>query len=129
MRFPKGKYSGAYIALGKYYSEKGDYVKAVEYFKDAVDIKPLSPNVWFNLGALSMRLEDWPTALKAFTEVVQQEPEEGDAWANVAAIHMRNKEPAEAYPALNENIEAQSVQQVFLQNLFHKGIFWEMTHC
>jgi len=101
----KGKYSGAYIALGKYYSEKGDFAKAVEYFKDAVDVKPLSPNVWFQLGALSMRLEDWPTALKAFTEVVQQEPEEGDAWANVAAIHMHNKEPSEAYPALNESLK------------------------
>ena len=60
-------------------------------------------------------MEDWPTALKAFTKVVQQESEEGDAWANVTVIHMYNKEPSEAYPALNENIEAQSVQQVFLR--------------
>ncbi len=101
----RGKYSGAYIALGKYHSDKGEFAKAVEYFKDAVDVKPLSPNVWFQLGALSMRLEDWSTALKAFTEVVQQEPEEGDAWANVAAIHMHNKEPSEAYPALNESLK------------------------
>ena len=65
-------------------------------------IKPLSPQIWFRLGAFSMRLEDRDTALRAFTEVVEQEPEEGDAWANVAAIHMHNENPGEAYPALNE---------------------------
>eukprot|EP01083_Nonionella_stella_P024289 67128_1 len=85
--------------------DKGDLAKAVEYYKTAVQIKPLSPQVWFRLGALSMRLLDWGTALQAFTEVVQQEPEEGDAWGNVAAIHMHNKNPAEAYPALNESLK------------------------
>ncbi len=97
-----GKYSSAHVALGKHYADKGDIAKAVEQFKMAVHIKPLTPHVWFRLGALSMRLEDWETALQAFTEVVQQEPEEGDAWANVAAIHMHNRNPDEAYPALNE---------------------------
>jgi tetratricopeptide (TPR) repeat protein len=102
LELSNGKFSSAYVALGKYYAEKGDLSKAVEQYKMAVHIKPLSPHVWFRLGTLSMRLEDWETALQAFTEVVQQEPEEGDAWANVAAIHMHNKNPQEAYPALNE---------------------------
>ena len=105
LELSKGKYSGAYIALGKHYSEKGDFENAAKYFKQAVMVKPLSPNIWFQLGAMSMRLEDWSTALQAFTEVVQQEPEEGDAWANVAAIHMHNREPLEAYPALNESLK------------------------
>lgn len=100
-----GKYSAAHVALGKYYTDKGDIAKAVEQFKKAVHIKPLTPHVWFRLGALSMRLEDWETALQAFTEVVKQEPEEGDAWANVAAIHMHNRNPDEAYPALNESLK------------------------
>lgn len=101
----KGKYSGAYVALGKHFADKGDFEKAAKFYKEAVIVKPLSPHVWFQLGAISMRLEDWPTALQAFTEVVQQEPEEGDAWANVAAIHMHNREPSEAYPALVESLK------------------------
>mmetsp|Transcript_28009 Transcript_28009/g.34579 ORF Transcript_28009/g.34579 Transcript_28009/m.34579 type:complete len:1093 (+) Transcript_28009:103-3381(+) len=100
-----GKFSTAYVALGKHYSDKGDLVKAADYFKKAVSVKPLSPFVWFRLGTLSMRLKDWSTAMHAFSEVVQQEPEEGDAWANVAAIHMQNRNPAEAYPALNESLK------------------------
>ncbi len=102
LKLSNGRYSSAYVALGKYYSDKGQIKEAVEQFKMAVQIKPLSPHIWFRIGALSMRLEDWETALLAFTEVVEQEPEEGDAWANVAAIHMHNKNPSEAYPALNE---------------------------
>ena len=105
LKVSKGKYSGAYVALGQYYSEKGDLANAAKNFQEAVKIKPLSPQIWFKIGAISMRLKDWSTALHAFTEVVQQEPEEGDAWANVAAIHMHNKEPSEAYPALNESLK------------------------
>ena len=97
-----GKFSTTYVALGKHYSDEGDLVKAIDCFKKAVKVKPLSPHVWFRLGALSMRVEDWETALHAFTEVVQQESEESDTWANVAAVHMRNKNPSEAYPALVE---------------------------
>ena len=102
LHLSNGRYSDAHVALGKYYADKEELEKAAEQFKLAVYIKPLSPQIWFRLGALSMRLEDWDTALRAFTEVVEQEPEEGDAWANVAAIHMHNKNPGEAYPALNE---------------------------
>lgn len=97
-----GKFSDAHVALGKYYHEKGDLQSAVDHFRKAVQIKPLSPHIWFRLGTISMLLHDWQTALQSFTEVVQQEPEEGDAWANVAAIHIHNRNPEEAYPALNE---------------------------
>lgn len=120
LKVSNGKFSPAHVALGKYYADKGDLKGAAEQFKMAVRIKPLSPHVWFRLGALSMRLKDWGTALQAFTEVVQQEPEEGDAWANVAAIHMHNKNPGEAYPALNE-VGVCSIE-VRLQ-LFHDSLF------
>lgn len=100
-----GKYSDAHVALGKYHQDKDELKEAAKHFKKAVEIKPLSPYVWFRLGTLSMMLQDWQTALQSFTEVVQQEPEESDAWANVAAVHMHNKNPGEAYPALNESLK------------------------
>jgi len=97
-----GKYSDAHVALGKYHQDKNELSEAAKHFKKAVQIKPLSPHVWFRLGTLSMLLHDWQTALQSFTEVVQQEPEEGDAWANIAAVHLHGRNAAEAYPALNE---------------------------
>ena len=96
------RFSPAHVALGKYSFDKGNLEQAVYHFKKALCIKPLSPHIWFRLGAISMRLLHWKTALQAFSEVVQQEPDERDAWANIAAIHMKNKNPSEAYPALNE---------------------------
>jgi tetratricopeptide (TPR) repeat protein len=98
----RGRFSGAYAALGKYHFDKGELKEASLYFEHALRIKPHSPHMWFRLGTIAMRLQDWTLALQAFTEVVQQEPEEGDAWANVAAVHMYNKRPEEAYPALIE---------------------------
>jgi len=105
LKVSNGRFSGAYVALGKFHSDKGDLPKAAQYFKEAVRLKPLSTHVWFRLGAISMNLKDWEFALHAFSEVVQQEPEEADAWANVAAIHMHNKNPSEAYPALVESLK------------------------
>jgi tetratricopeptide (TPR) repeat protein len=105
LELSKGRFSAAHVALGKYYFDKGEIVKAGGYLRDAVKIRPLLPQVWFRLGTISMQLKDWPKALSAFTEVVQQEPEESEAWANVAAVHMHNKNPIEAYPALNESLK------------------------
>ena len=102
LELSNGKFYDSNVALGKYYFDKGDVQKAVKYFLEGLEVKPLMPNVWFRVGTISMQLKDWDTALRAFTEVVQQEPETGDAWANVAAIHMHRKNPAEAYPALVE---------------------------
>ena len=102
LELSNGRFSNAYVALGKYHFDKGELESAAEYYRNALKIRPLMPNVWFLLGTISMQLGDWGTALASFSEVVQQEPEEGDAWANVAAVHMHNNMPAEAYPALNE---------------------------
>jgi tetratricopeptide (TPR) repeat protein len=102
LELSNGRYSDAYVALGKHYFDKGQIDQAADYYTKALKIRPLMPHVWFRLGTISMQLGRWKEALKAFSEVVQQEPEEADAWANVAAVHMHNKMPAEAYPALNE---------------------------
>lgn len=105
LKLSNGRFSNAYVSLGKFYFEQSEIVKAAEYYRKAVKIRPLLPSVWFRLGTISMQLKDWAAALSAFTEVVQQEPQEADAWANVAAVHMHNKNPSEAYPALNESLK------------------------
>lgn len=101
----KGRFSQAYISLGKYYFDKGQLDKASDAYKKALQLRPLIPSVWFRVGTISMQLGDWDGALAAFSEVVQQQPDEAEAWANVAAVHMRNKRPTEAYPALVESLK------------------------
>lgn len=100
-----GRFSAAYVSLGQYHFDQGSLAESAGYYRKALTLRPLAPQVWFRLGAISMQLRDWATALEAFSNVVQQEPEEYDAWANVAAIHMRNKCPEEAYPALRESLK------------------------
>jgi len=102
LELSNGRYSDAYVALGKYHFDKGESEQAADYYTKALKIRPLMPSVWFRLGTISMQLGRWKEALNAFSEVVQQEPEEADAWANVAAVHMHNLMPAEAFPALTE---------------------------
>ena len=101
----KGRFSMAYIALGKYYFDKNELEKSASAYTKGLKLRPLIPSVWFRLGTINMRLGDWDSALSAFSEVVQQQPDTGDAWANVAAIHMRNKNSESAYPALIEALK------------------------
>jgi tetratricopeptide (TPR) repeat protein len=98
----RGRFSSAYIALAAFAFDKNDLVKAAEYYKKALELRPVAPAIWFRLGTISMQTSKWDDALGAFTRVVQLEPEEHEAWANVAAVHMRNKNPSSAYPALQE---------------------------
>jgi tetratricopeptide (TPR) repeat protein len=100
-----GRFSHAYISLGKYHFDKGELTEAASAYKKALQLRPLIPSVWFRVGTISMQLGDWDSALAAFSEVVQQQPDEAEAWANVAAVHMHNKRPAEAYPALVESLK------------------------
>ena len=101
----RGRFSMAYIALGKHYFDKNDLEKSASAYTQGLKLRPLIPSVWFRLGTINMKLGDWDSALTAFSEVVQQEPGTGDAWANVAAIHMRNKNAESAYPALIEALK------------------------
>ncbi len=101
----RGRFSMAYIALGKHYYDRNDLEKAASAYTQGLKLRPLIPSVWFRLGTINMKLGDWDSALTAFSEVVQQEPTTGDAWANVAAIHMRNKNAESAYPALVEALK------------------------
>ena len=101
----RGRFSMAYIALGKYYYDNNELQKSASAYTQGLKLRPLVPSVWFRLGTINMKLGDWDSALEAFSEVVQQQPDTGDAWANVAAIHMRNKNPDSAYPALIEALK------------------------
>eukprot|EP00934_Nitzschia_sp_Nitz4_P002276 Nitzschia sp. Nitz4//scaffold19_size178191//150805//153585//NITZ4_002008-RA/size178191-processed-gene-0.32-mRNA-1//1//CDS//3329540774//2276//frame0 len=101
----RGRFSQAYISLGKYYFDKGELQLSADNYRGALKLRPLLPSVWFRVGTISMQLGDWNGALVAFTEVVQQQPDEAEAWANVAAVHMHNKRPGEAYPALTESLK------------------------
>lgn len=101
----RGRFSMAYIALGKYYYDKGDLSKSASSYKQGLKLRPLIPSVWFRLGTISMKLGDWDSALSSFSEVAQQQPDTADAWSNIAAVHMHNKQPLNAYPALIESLK------------------------
>ena len=115
----RGRFSQAYISLGKHYYDKGELEKSVYNYRQGLKLRPLIPSIWFRVGAICMQMKDWEGALTAFTEVVLQHPEESEAWANIAAIHLHNKKPTEAYPALNESLKyGRSNWRVWVSKLY-----------
>jgi tetratricopeptide (TPR) repeat protein len=114
-----GRFSQAYVSLGKYFFDTGDLQKSVHNYRQGLKLRPLIPSVWFRVGTICMQLKDWEGALVAFTEVVLQRPEEAEAWANIAAIHIHNKKPADAYPALSESTKyGRSNWRVWVSKLY-----------
>jgi tetratricopeptide (TPR) repeat protein len=113
------KYARAKAALGRLAFDKGKLREAYDHLHEALAVKPLTPQAWFLLGNVSMRLGEYDTGKVAFSNVVQQVPDEGDAWANLAAIHIHMKEPAQAYPALLESLKyARHNWRVWINKMF-----------
>uniref|UniRef100_A0A7S1U0T7 Uncharacterized protein n=1 Tax=Phaeomonas parva TaxID=124430 RepID=A0A7S1U0T7_9STRA len=101
----RGRYARAQVNLGSYHLGKGKMAEARDAYLLALAVKPLQPDIWFRLGAITMRLKEWDTSLNAFSNAVMQVPDAAEAWGNVGAIHMQKDDYESAYPALQEGLK------------------------
>ncbi|WVR05348.1 hypothetical protein IAU60_002362 [Kwoniella sp. DSM 27419] len=67
----------------------GEYEKAIECFKYALDINPLYAKAWFTVGVCYVRMERWTEARDAFRRQVGVDEDDGEGWNNLAAVYLR----------------------------------------
>lgn len=99
------KYSRAMRTMGEIYFDKEKFEECIRYFLLALEINPLYPRCWFQVGYAAMQLEQWPLSASSFSKVVQLNPDDGEAWNNLAAVHINNKQKQEAFNALQQSIK------------------------
>ena len=78
------KYIDAYLRLGCMYRDKGQIFDASDWFKEALQIDPESPDAWTLIGNLHLQKEEWGPGQKKFERILKSERTANDAYANVA---------------------------------------------
>jgi tetratricopeptide (TPR) repeat protein len=64
----------SYFELGKFYTARKEYPKAIAAYRKAVELDPSTPDPQFNLGFLYARTKDYQAAEGAFLRVISLSP-------------------------------------------------------
>lgn len=101
------KDSSAWFNKGrtKLICHKGDYKKAVRYFKKAVDLKPNDYYYWTNLGAAYGGLEENKKALDCFDKAINLDNIDSAAWYDKGIVLGKQGKPLEALACFNNALQ------------------------
>jgi tetratricopeptide (TPR) repeat protein len=80
------------LAVGRYYYDRGNYSKALEYYRFALQNNPGFPEIRLNIGACYFRQMVSDSALYYFEAEQRLFPDRADAYANLASYHLVNGE-------------------------------------
>ncbi|MEQ8225115.1 MAG: tetratricopeptide repeat protein [Candidatus Eremiobacterota bacterium] len=80
------KYMAAHLfdMEGENLYQNGDYMGALEKFKESVKVDPAYPYAYFNQGLAYDKLEEYDLATKAYEQAVKYSPSYGNAHFNLA---------------------------------------------
>jgi tetratricopeptide (TPR) repeat protein len=116
-----------YFNIAYSFGEKGEHVKAIEYYDKAIALNPNFEEAWFNKGFRLGKLERHEEAIECYNKAIALNPNDEEAWFNkgfVLGELGRHEEAIESYDkaiALNPNDEeAWFNKGVVLEKLGHK---------
>lgn len=115
--FSKKRFARAKRSEARYYFNRNDYEKAIEYYKEALEVNTYHSGAWFTLGCAYMRNKQMVEAAKAFGQVVSIDETQGEAWANMAASLSIQGKKAEAFSALQQAVKHNENSWRIWQNL------------
>jgi tetratricopeptide (TPR) repeat protein/tRNA A-37 threonylcarbamoyl transferase component Bud32 len=97
----------SYFELGKFYTARKEYPKAVAAYRKAVDLDPNSPDPRFNLGFLYAQTKDYAAAEAAFLKAISLAPPYLDeVYYNLAMVQTRMGKHQESLKNLERALEA-----------------------
>ncbi len=93
--------------LGNLALAAGDFDKAYDYYKEALDIDPSQGEIHNNIGVLQLKMKNGQEALNAFLMAVALEPENSEALANVSMMYRAGGDLENAARYLQRAVNAQ----------------------
>ena len=75
--------------LGNNLFKKKEFIKAIEAYKQVLDINPHDVDVWNNIGLANRRLENLDEAIKAYKKAVELEPQFIKSWINLGNAFLK----------------------------------------
>jgi tetratricopeptide (TPR) repeat protein len=100
------KNAASYFELGKFYTGRKAYAKAIAAYRRAVDLDPSAPDSLFNLGFLYARTKDYQAAEGAFLRVISLSPPYLDeVYYNLGIVQGRMGKQQESVSNLKRALE------------------------
>ncbi|HHE40940.1 MAG TPA: tetratricopeptide repeat protein [Candidatus Cloacimonetes bacterium] len=85
-----------YMRFGWFYTFKGDYNRAIEYYREAIRINPDDAAAHYNLGSALQNLERYDEAEEEYREAIRINPDLAEAHANLSILLLKAKRPEDA---------------------------------
>jgi len=111
------KFARAKRSEARFYFNRNNFEKAIECYKDALQINTYHASSWFTLGCAYLKVEKYQDAVVAFGQVVSIDETQGDGWANMAAAFSVQGKKLEAFNALQQAVKHHENSWRIWQNL------------
>jgi len=105
------------FTLGVAMAQHGYLEQAAESFRQVVATRPEDADAWYNLGTLSLRMNDPAQAKKYLEATVKLRPEYPEAWNNLGMVAGQEGATAEAIADFERAIEQRPTYAVAMLNL------------
>lgn len=100
-------YVKAYNNLGYYYSNKGHFEKAVEYYEKALEIQPIYSIAYSGLGEVALRQGAYEKAVVNFERAIEINPNKAGNYNSLGIAYVQLKEVEKAEENFKKALEIQ----------------------
>jgi len=118
---PDPKLAQAWIAAGKAWYDKQEWVRAQKCFDEAIKADPKSDDAYVGRATVLLHLKEWDKAIKDFDEAIRLNPKRGAAFGNRGVAWAKKKEFEKAMADYNEAIRLQPTYAPAYQS---RGEIW-----
>jgi len=108
--------------LGKRKRLANKHDEALEHYRLALTLNPMSRDTQFAAGFCAMEMKKYDIAAPHFNRTVALDPDYADAWNNLAAAHMYLKNKPQAFLALEQAVRLKRDNWRVWENYMHTAI-------
>ena len=94
-----------YTNLGAVYNQMGEFNKAIEVLRKAIQNDKKSAESYYNLGVAEKNLKRWQPAISAYREAIRLNPKLAEAFQNLANLYVETSNLAMAIMNYKKAIE------------------------
>jgi tetratricopeptide (TPR) repeat protein len=94
-----------YFKQGNDYYRQGEYDKAIESYKEAIELKPDDAAAYYNLGNAYNDLGEYAQAIESYKKAIKLKPDDVAAYYNLGNAYYNRSEYAKAIESYHKAIE------------------------
>ena len=107
-----GRFDAPYVNLSGYYGRRGDFPKALDYARKALDLNPTSDLAYYQMAKAYRTMEDWPRTAEALEKAIAIKPSSAQYHYVLSFAYRKLGKQKESQAALAEfrKIERQTAE-------------------